>query len=95
VAFGRTPAPLEPVMANTDGVTSSPAHASGYSASCAAVAKQPGAAIAVGYDDLKVIEAQRFLQSIESGAAVCIVQVFRRDRHQRAPCAAREAAAVS
>jgi predicted dehydrogenase len=31
---------------------------------------QPGSAIALGYDDLKVIEAQRFLQSIGSGAAV-------------------------
>jgi predicted dehydrogenase len=28
---------------------------------------QPGSAITLGYDDLKVIEAQRFLQSIESG----------------------------
>ena len=31
---------------------------------------QPGAAIAVGYDDSKVIEAQRFLQSIKSGQPV-------------------------
>lgn len=31
---------------------------------------QPGSAIAVGYDDLKVIEAQRFIQSIESNQAV-------------------------
>jgi hypothetical protein len=33
------PAPLDPVTANSDGVTSIPAQASGYSASCAAVAK--------------------------------------------------------
>jgi len=31
---------------------------------------QPGAAMAMGYDDLKVIEAHRFLQSIESGSPV-------------------------
>lgn len=31
---------------------------------------QPGAAIALGYDDLKVIEAQKFLESIESGHPV-------------------------
>jgi predicted dehydrogenase len=31
---------------------------------------QPGSAIALGYDDLKVIEAQRFLQSIETGRPV-------------------------
>ena len=31
---------------------------------------QPGSAIALGYDDLKVIEAQRFLDSIESGQSV-------------------------
>lgn len=31
---------------------------------------QPGAAIALGYDDLKVIEAQRFLRSIEEGRPV-------------------------
>ena len=31
---------------------------------------QPASAMAIGYDELKVIEAQRFLQSIESGSAV-------------------------
>jgi predicted dehydrogenase len=34
------------------------------------VAFQPAAGIAMGYDDLKVIEAARFLQSISAGAAV-------------------------
>lgn len=31
---------------------------------------QPGSAMAMGYDELKVIEAQRFLQSIETDSAV-------------------------
>jgi predicted dehydrogenase len=31
---------------------------------------QPGSAMAMGYDELKIIEAQRFLQSIKSGQAV-------------------------
>jgi predicted dehydrogenase len=31
---------------------------------------QPASAMAMGYDELKVIEAQRFLQSIETGSAV-------------------------
>ena len=31
---------------------------------------QPGSAMAMGYDELKIIEAQRFLQSIETGSAV-------------------------
>jgi predicted dehydrogenase len=31
---------------------------------------QPGSAMAMGYDELKIIEAQRFLQSIESGSPV-------------------------
>lgn len=31
---------------------------------------QPGSAMAMGYDELKVIEAQRFLQSIETGSPV-------------------------
>lgn len=31
---------------------------------------QPGSAMAMGYDELKVIEAQRFLQSVETGSAV-------------------------
>jgi len=31
---------------------------------------QPASAMAMGYDDLKVIEAQRFLHSIESGSPV-------------------------
>jgi hypothetical protein len=31
---------------------------------------QPASAMAMGYDELKVIEAQRFLQSIESGSPV-------------------------
>ena len=41
-ARGCPPAPLEPVTAKSDGVTSRPARARGYRASCAAVAKQPG-----------------------------------------------------
>ena len=31
---------------------------------------QPGSAMAMGYDELKIIEAQRFLQSIEAGSPV-------------------------
>src|SRR6478735_4502623 len=31
---------------------------------------QPGSAMAMGYDELKVIEAHRFLQSIETGSPV-------------------------
>jgi predicted dehydrogenase len=31
---------------------------------------QPASAMAMGYDELKIIEAQRFLQSIETGSAV-------------------------
>ena len=31
---------------------------------------QPASAMAMGYDELRIIEAQRFLQSIETGSAV-------------------------
>ena len=37
---------------------------------CEYAAFQPASAMAMGYDELKVIEARRFLQSIESGSPV-------------------------